>query len=235
MKVKFTDDDFIKTEEQVEKEKKQVEKKKEKNNKIKKEVFEWIFCFVIAYVIYLNINFFFGTISGVKQVSMYPTAKEGDRLLIQRPTIFKKDINFGDIITFEAPIDEEKSQIDLANPVATFNEPKGISSFMYHFLGVGKKTYIKRVIGVAGDHIMISEAGDVYRNNERIEESYLNDDNTIISGPYYDVVVPEGTIFVMGDNRKDSKDSRYFGCVPLSKVNGYIITRIWPLNRLGKV
>ena len=54
-------------------------------------------------------------------------------------------------------------------------------------------------------------------------------------GVFYDVQVPEGCIFVMGDNRTGSLDSREFGCIPLDKVEGRVSIRIWPLNKFGKV
>lgn len=208
------------------------------NNKIIKEIVEWVVCFLIAFVLYLIINYFFGTISGVKQVSMKPTAVEGDKLLIQRPTVFKKDINYGDIITFEAPLDDAVAAADSVKSgdyKAKYAEYYGLNSFLYNFIGVGKVSYIKRVIGLAGDHIVVKEDGFVYRNNTKLDEPYLKDGTTSQNGEYLDVTVPEGYVFAMGDNRLESKDSRYFGCIPVSRIDGYVITRIWPLNKLGKL
>ena len=163
-----------------------------------KEILEWVVCILIAYIIYLFINFFLGTISGVKQVSMFPTAQENDRLLIARQTIFKKDLQRGDIITFEAPIDEGYyKEVDSNDVVAKYNEYKGINSFLYNFIGIGKISYIKRVIGVAGDHVVINEDGTVSVNGEVLNEEYLLEQNTPQSGPYIDVVVPDGCIYVM--------------------------------------
>ena len=201
-----------------------------------KEILEWVVCILIAYIIYLFINFFLGTISGVKQVSMFPTSQENDRLLIARQTIFKKDLQRGDIITFEAPIDEGYyKEVDSNDVVAKYNEYKGINSFLYNFIGIGKISYIKRVIGVAGDHVVINEDGTVSVNGEVLNEEYLLEQNTPQSGPYIDVVVPDGCIYVMGDNRKESKDSRFFGCIPIEHVDGYVLCRVWPLNKLGKL
>ena len=199
---------------------------------ISREIIEWVSCFVIAYVLYLIINYFFGTISGVKQVSMLPTTEENDRLLISRLATFKRDLKYGDIITFEAPFEnnlEKKS-----SNIAPYEEKTGIASFIYNFMGIGKSSYIKRVIGLPGDHIVIKDDGAVYRNDEKLDEPYLNAQFTN-KDTYNDIVVPAGTIFVMGDNRLSSKDSRYFGCVPIEKVNGYVITRVWPLNKIGKL
>ncbi len=215
--------------------KEEIKRKDNKLGKILKEIAEWIICFIIAYILYLLLNYFVGTISGVKQVSMLPTAKEGERILIQRPTIFKKELNYGDIITFEAPIEYDNVNTKNEDNIADYHEYKGLSSFIYNFVGIGKVSYIKRVIGLPGDHIVVDNEGDVYRNNLKLEENYIRDGFTSQNGPYVDVIVPDGTIFVMGDNRLQSKDSRYFGCIPISKVNGYVIIRIWPFNKIGKL
>ncbi|MNP11038.1 Signal peptidase IB [compost metagenome] len=198
-------------------------------NKIFKEIFEWILCFVIAFIIYLVVNYFFGTVSGVKQVSMKPTAVEGDKVLIQRTKVFKKEIDYGSIITFEAPLEDG----DYNDPKAKYPEYYGLNSFLFNFVGVGKISYIKRVIGLPGDHILIGQDGNVYKNDIKLDEPYLRDGTTDRNGPYTDLVVPDGYIFAMGDNRLESKDSRAFGCIPVSKVDGYVITRVWPLNKLG--
>lgn len=213
-----------------------------KTNYILKELIEWIFCFIIAYILYLVINYFFGTVSGVKQVSMETTAVEGDKLLIRRPTIFKHKINYGDIITFEAPINkdylEDSLDVDQDYPnnlIADFVDYKGFNSFLYYFMDIGKISYIKRVIGLPGDHIVINDDGYVYRNNQKLIEDYTKDGITNKNGPYTDVIVPNNCVFAMGDNRVESKDSRTFGCIPQSKIDGYVIVRIWPLNKLGKL
>lgn len=209
-------------------------------NKILNEALEWIFCFVVAFVIYLVVTYFFGTISGVKQVSMLPTAKEGDRVLIQSSKVFKKPLKHGDIVIFEAPNNQTEEITygeTITGPKATakYDEHKGIDSFFHSFVGMGKISYIKRVIGLEGDKIEITEEGQVLRNGEVIEEKYLNDGKTNQNGDYINIIVPEGTVYVMGDNRLQSKDSRSFGCVPKDKVEGYVVTRVWPLNKLGKL
>lgn len=209
---------------------------KEKIKKILLEVAEWVLCFIIAYVIYLLLNYFVGTISGVKQVSMYPTAQEGEKLLIQRPTIFKKDLKHGDIITFEAPLDKsELEDVNKSDPTAIFEEYEGFNNFLYSFMDIGKVSYVKRVIGLPGDHIVITESGEVYRNDEKLDEPYLREPKTNKIGEYNDIIVPENTVYAMGDNRLQSKDCRVFGCIPYEKINGYVIIRVWPFTKWGKV
>ena len=202
-------------------------------NKVLNEVLEWIICFVIAYVIYVGINFFFGTIAGIRQTSMYPTAKDGERVIVGRRVLYNKEINRGDIITLAAPDEEVKKDVSIYAP---YLERTGFDWFVYDILEIGKKSYVKRVIAVGGDSIKITESGEVYLNEEILEENYLAEDViTPITGDYYDLVVPEGYVFVMGDNRGASKDSREFGVVPLDKIEGKVHIRIWPLNRWGEI
>lgn len=201
-------------------------------NKWIKEVGEWIICFIIAYAIYLVLNYFVGTIAGVKQSSMYPTSKEGDRVLISRRVLFNKSLSRGDVVIVEAPLDTE----DNTSKIAQYEERKGLNNFVYKVMGFGKKSYIKRIIALPGEHIYISEQGDVYINDELLEEKYLVEGlKTPRLGDVYDTVVPEGYVFVMGDNREGSKDSRAFGAIPIDKVEGKVIIRIWPLNQIGSI
>lgn len=197
-----------------------------------KEIGEWILCFIIAYLIYLVINHFLGTIAGIRQSSMYPTAKEGERVLIARRVLFNKSISRADVVILEAPI----ANANLEDRVAIYEENHGIKYLTYNIMGVGKRSYIKRVIGLPGEHLYISDTGEVYINNEILEEAYLTDNlKTPRSGDFYDVDIPEGYIFVMGDNREGSKDSRELGLIPINKVEGKVIVRIWPINKIGKL
>ena len=163
---------------------------------------------------------------------MLPTTKENDRLIITRPTIFKRDLKYGDIVTFEAPL-EDSLEVN-ENNIASYVEKTGIDSFFYNFMGIGKSSYVKRVIGLPGDHIVIGDDGAVCRNDEKLDEPYLNEQYTN-KDKYNDVIVPAGTVYMMGDNRLSSKDSRFFGCVPIEKVNGYVVIRVWPFNKIGKL
>ena len=80
--------------------------------------------------------------------------------------------------------------------------------------------------------------GKVYINGEQLQEEYLSDDvitDDVQGGQFLDVIVPENTVFVMGDNRSHSMDSRRLGCIPYSKIEGKIVFRFWPLNVFGKI
>lgn len=212
------------------------EEVKAKTRGILREVLDWVICFAIAFVVYLLINYFFICAPTVKQQSMHPTIKNNEKVLTIRPWMKGSKFEYGQIITFEAPIDN-KLYIDSNETLYTaqYENYTGITLFLYNFLDVNKVSYIKRVIGLPGDHIVIKD-GMVYRNDEKIEEPYLREMNTEIQEQEYaDVIVPENTVYVMGDNREQSKDSRSFGCIPYSRVNGYVLCRIWPLNKLGSI
>ena len=212
------------------------EEVKAKTRGILREVLDWVICFAIAFVVYLLINYFFICAPTVKQQSMHPTIKNNEKVLTIRPWMKGSKFEYGQIITFEAPIDN-KLYIDSNETLYTaqYENYTGITLFLYNFLDVNKVSYIKRVIGLPGDHIVIKD-GMVYRNDEKIEEPYLREMNTEIQEQEYaDVIVPENTVYVMGDNREQSKDSRSFGCIPYNRVNGYVLCRIWPLNKLGSI
>lgn len=207
-----------------------------------KEMLEWGYCIIIAVVLALLVRYYIGTPTIVQQQSMKITFMPGDRLILSR---LKKTTNGtyerGDIITFEAPSATvvSSANVNFNYPVASYhNEPEGIfSKFVYYVLEINKTSYIKRIIAVEGDHIEIKD-GKVYLNGEELQEDYLDDGVTTnmgIYGVFSDVVVPQGYVFVMGDNRAHSTDSRSFGCVPVEKIEGKVWIRFWPFSKFGKV
>ena len=206
---------------------------------MKKEILEWTYCILIAVVLALLVRYFIGTPTIVKQPSMYPTLKENQRLILNRwVRTVNGELKRGDIVTFEAPTRAyaSKEEIDNANPVAIYeNEDKNIfEKFVYYVLEFNKTSYIKRVIATEGEHIQIKEYS-VYINGEKLEELYLGPDVITDSKVFTDLIVPEGYLFVMGDNRTRSADSRVFGCIPKDKIEGKVSIRFWPLNVFGKV
>lgn len=199
-----------------------------------KDVLEWIYCIVIAVALALLIRYFIGTPTEVRQKSMFPTLKQGQRLILNRlPRTFKQEYKRGDIITFEAPKRElarsEKATYD-------YTPSNWLESFAYYVVEAGKTSYIKRVIALPGEHVKIAD-GKVYINGEELKEDYLSS-NVVTEAKNInleDFTVPDGYIFAMGDNRENSADCREFGCVPIEKVEGKVWIRIWPLNLFGKV
>ena len=145
----------------------------------------------------------------VKESSMEPTLYENNYLFVNKLAYLTKDHpDYGDIIIFKSDIDKDD--------------------------GSGKKILIKRVIAVENDVVTVSE-GNVYRNGIKLDESYTLEGFT--SGDIKDYAVPENEVFVMGDNRENSKDSRSedVGLVNESDILGEVMIRLLPLNKIGSV
>ena len=143
----------------------------------------------------------------VKESSMEPTLYENNYLFVNKLAYITKDHpEYEDIIVFESGLDREG--------------------------GEGKKLLIKRVIGVEGDVITISD-GVVYRNGLPLEEPYTLEGYT--SGEITDMTVPENGVFVMGDNRSVSLDSRdvSVGTVSEEAILGKAFIRLYPFSEFG--
>ncbi|SHJ70544.1 signal peptidase I [Paramaledivibacter caminithermalis] len=94
-----------------------------------------------------------------------------------------------------------------------------------------EKNLIKRVIGVEGDEVVVKD-GKVYVNGEELVEDYINGDYT--PGDVK-ITVPDNHVFVMGDNRSQSLDSRQLGTFSIDNIQGKVLVRLFPLNRIGRV
>lgn len=204
-----------------------------------KEILEWIYCILIALVLAMLFRYFIGTPTIVKQVSMKPTLIQDQRLWLNRwgrttRTLPKR----GEIITFEEPakISYSQSEIDVENPIAQYSEKKGFEWFWSDFLEIGKRSYIKRVIALPGEHVEIKN-GKVYIDGDELSEPYLQAGlvTDVLGVGFSDFIVPQNCIFAMGDNRNHSTDCRSFGCIPLEKIESTVAIRIWPLDKWGKV
>ena len=208
-------------------------------NSTMKEVLEWGYCIIIALLLAMIFRYFIGTPTIVKQVSMYPTLVQDQRLWLNRWGRTTKTLpKRGEIITFEEPaqISYSSSDIDKNNPIAKYDEKNGFQWFVNNFLEIGKKSYIKRVIAEPGEHVQIKD-GKVYINEKELEEKYLQPGvvTDVVGTGFDDFVVPENCVFAMGDNRNHSTDCRSFGCIPLEKIESTVAIRIWPLDKWGKV
>ncbi|MDC3171271.1 signal peptidase I [Prochlorococcus sp. AH-716-E13] len=144
--------------------------------------------------------------------SMLPTLQIQDKILVEKLT--------PKIIT--------KSNLSkLKNKIIVFNVPEQLIEAGYE----SDIALIKRVIGVPGDKVEVKE-GNLYLN-DIAQNNYISDRNINYSiGPY---VVPEKSLWVMGDNRNNSMDSHIWGFLPYEKVIGKAIFRYWPLNNIGPI
>jgi signal peptidase I len=139
--------------------------------------------------------------------SMIPTLDIGDRILVDKLGVEFGTINRGDIVVFRHPA---KALTTCAPPV----EP----------------IFIKRVIGLPGD-VITSKGSTIYVDGKALKQTWQT---TSPFGPAIGrVVVPANHYFMMGDNRGESCDSRYWGTVPRSAIIGKAFVRIWPFNRIG--
>lgn len=109
------------------------------------------------------------------------------------------------------------------------DEPEYGDIVVFHtYEGNKKKDFIKRVIGLPGDRIRIKK-GAVYRNGNMLEEPYISE---AISGDVTTITVPEGMVYVLGDNRNNSKDSRQIGPVQMEDVVGRAEVVLWPFDQI---
>ena len=197
----------------------------EENSK-SKEIFEWIVCILIALIIVVLIKAFVGFPTVVSGASMDSTLKDKQRLWVSRIGIeIHKYPKRGDIITFEAPSTTyvTKASYNPDDVTAEYkNDSKGIGEKIKSSIDIfGETSFIKRVIGLPGDYVEIKNKS-VYLNGQALEEKYLDAGTVTDSaeGFFLDVVVPDGYVYVLGDNREVSGDSRRFGCIPIDKIEG---------------
>lgn len=155
--------------------------------------------------------------------SMEPTLVRGDRVIVAKVPYYFHDPQRGDVIVFEEPDPAKEPE-------------RGVWGAITHWLGQGlgfsppdHPDYIKRVIGEPGD-VISARNGDVYVNDVRISEPYLHER----TARFPETTVPEGELFVMGDNRSNSLDSRFgLGFVPIDRVVGKAVWIIWPVDNMS--
>ena len=169
-----------------------------------KNLLEWIRDIVIAVIIAAIILAFFKPII-VQQDSMQPNFYSGDYLITSRQAYrLFGQPERGDVIVFKSHLYDEKGK---------------------------QKNLIKRIIGLPGDTVEIKN-GDVYINGELLQEEYVAEQG--LSGEMEAVTVPEGRLFVMGDNRRVSQDSRSpeVGTIEMDSIVGKVVLRLYPFNQI---
>lgn len=194
----------------------------------------WIASLIIAILIVFLMKTFIGTTTNVKGTSMYPAFRPGDKIVVSTlSATFNKTPKRGECITFEAPSLETTNSIDISDPIAKYDDDRNVvENVMYHVLGLTKSSYIKRVIGLPGEHVEIKN-NRVYINGIELKEEYISaivPTDTNRGEQYDDVVVPKDCVYVLGDNRSASSDSRRYGCIPIDKIEGKVWFRWWRGN-----
>lgn len=172
----------------------------DKKESTKNEVLDWIKSIALAIIVAILIKTFIFNTTYVLGSSMYPTLNEKDRLFTNKLTLYFSKPNRGDIVVLKAP----------DNP---------------------SKDYIKRVVGLPGDAVEIID-GKVYINSELLVEDYLEEGAYTHTYDEIQWLVPDDHVFVLGDNRGEgaSKDSRYFGCIPIDSIKGKANFRYFPFD-----
>jgi signal peptidase I len=180
----------------------------------KRSALEWLVVVIGAVAVALLIQATSFQAFFIPSKSMESTLHVGDRVLVNKWSYRLHDLNRGDVVVFTKPKDEAASNIN---------------------------DLIKRVIGLPGDSVTIAN-NHVSINGHPLTEPYLDAGAVSIAvpgkwacTPQAPCKIPKGQVWVMGDNRTDSEDSRYFGPIPESSVVGRAFFRIWPLNRIGSL
>jgi signal peptidase I len=173
----------------------------------------------------------------VPTASMQPTVLPGDRVLVSRLAYRTGEIKRGDVIVFDGAGVFEP---DLA-PARSSLVAVGRAVAEAFSLPIGSQDYLKRVIGLPGDRVLCCDAqGRISVNGTPVAEPYLNPGDDQRDVPY-SIVVPAGRLWVLGDHRSDSADSRSHlgdpggGTVPVGRVVGRVVGVYWPLSRAGGI
>lgn len=164
---------------------------------------EWIAIIVGALVVALVIKALLIQAFYIPSESMVPTLHIGDRVLVNKMSYRLHDVNRGDIVVFERPSGESDPRI---------------------------KDLIKRVIGLGGETIEARD-GKVLINDHLLDEPYLPGGTSTTNLPRQ--LIPPDHVFVMGDNRTNSRDSRVFEAIPEDLIVGRAFIRVWPIGDLG--
>lgn len=175
----------------------------------------WLTELVVIVVVVLGASFLVRTFVVqtfyIPSGSMIPTLQVGDRILVDKLSYHLHGVGRGDIVVFSKPPLEQQNINDL----------------------------VKRVIGLPGETIS-SVGGEIYINGKRLAEPWLQPGVKSLPGPNpvpfnldKPYKIPPGEYYVMGDNRTDSEDSRWFGPIPRSIIVGRAFIRIWPISHIG--
>jgi signal peptidase I len=168
-----------------------------------RSLIEWGLVIAGALLVALIIKTFLFQAFYIPSASMEPTLNIGDRVLVNKLSYRLHDVNRGDLVVFERPENEQASNI---------------------------KDLIKRVVATEGETIEARD-GDVLIDGKPLEEPYLADG--ITTDNLERQTVPEDHVFVMGDNRVDSRDSRVFGPIDEDLIVGRAFIRVWPPSDIG--
>ncbi|GDX31394.1 hypothetical protein LBMAG15_03280 [Actinomycetes bacterium] len=196
--------------------------------------------FIIAFGVVLLITTFVARPFSIPSGSMEDTLQVGDRVLVNKITYRLRPIERGDVLVFDGTDSfVEAGDIPKRDPIT------GAISWLGQSIGVvppDSTDFVKRVIGVAGDHVVCCDGeGRITVNDFPLDENSYVFAGDAPSDMNFDVVVTEGKLWLLGDHRSNSADSRYHlgdpggGMVPQSRVVGRVMNVLWPLNRIQSI
>ena len=183
---------------------------------IVRELFEAV---VLALLIFLALQFSVQNFR-VEGPSMQPTLHEGEYVLVNKLVYMRfSPKQLADLLPFVEVAEEEH--------LYPFRPPEPGDVIIFRFPRDDTRDFVKRVVGTPGDTVEIRE-GTVYVNDERVTEPYITRRDRRTIPP---ITVPEGSFYVLGDNRRASNDSRDWGPVPAENIIGRAWVSFWPLDR----
>ncbi|WP_354380092.1 signal peptidase I [Streptomyces sp. PvR034] len=188
----------------------------------------------IALVLALLIKTFLVQAFSIPSESMQNTLQKGDRVLVDKLTPwFGSEPERGEVVVFHDPADWLAGE-----PTPDPNIAQKVLSFIGLMPSAEEKDLIKRTIAVGGDTVECKKGGPVVVNGKQLDEPYIFPGNTPCDDkPFGPLTVPKGKIWVMGDHRQNSQDSRWHqddstgGFVPVDKVVGRAVVVAWPITR----
>ena len=195
-------------------------------------LFELAVIVVTALALALGIQAFLVKPYRIPSGSMLPTVRIDQRVLVDRIGSDFSSPNVGDIVVFHPPKNYNKGCAD-PNQGQDGGGPATPQPCAVPWKQPSSQTFIKRVVGLPGDRISIVN-GHVIRNGKRESDGYIVqcDGDTACNFPQT-ITIPKGDYFMMGDNRPDSEDSRFWGPVPRSWIIGKAFLTYWPPDRIG--
>ncbi len=178
--------------------------------------------FIIVLVLVVLIRNFIAEPRWIPSASMHPTLLEGDRIFVEKISNYRGTPQRGDIIVFYPPNEKLDPTV-----WGKFTRLTG--------LFVKDRAFIKRIIGIPGDKLQVEPGKGVFINNKLLKEDYKLLGTRYFQGSEYlgPLIVPKDNYFMMGDNRDNSEDSRFWGFLPKERIVGRACFRFWPIPRIG--
>ena len=168
----------------------------------------------------------------IPSASMEPTLRIGQRILVDRASHrLGADPKLRDVTVFTPPAGAETRTCGNVGEGPFYSGPASNRSCSRPTPNRAQTTFVKRIVGLPGDRIAVRD-GHVIRNGRKVDEPFAQSCSE--PGCYLDaIVIPKGHYFLMGDNRGDSDDSRYWGPVPRDWIIGKAFATYWPPKRIG--